>query len=208
MKRTGDEIRSALVRQWELISDAIPLIDLDRPSRVAGWRNLEVVAHLAVQPALLSKFIARASQAFAAEVSLEANLAGTHAMAAVIDTAAREAAAEPIAFAENLHDALPVLRSADLTTTITSFQGPIRLTDYLITRCVEGVVHGRDVVQPIQPDPVALEIAAGALKSVLAHRHPELLTELESMPTETWLDLATGRAKAPRGLARALPVMT
>jgi hypothetical protein len=28
-------------------------------------------------------------------------------------------------------------------------QGPIRLADYLVTRCVEAVVHGCDLVDPL-----------------------------------------------------------
>ena len=208
VERSGDEIRRALVSQWELLRDAIPLIDLNQSSRVDGWRNREVLAHLSVQPALLSRFIAGASFATAAEVSLESNLAGTHAFAAMIDAAAREAAEAPLSFSDNLDDALPVLATADLTTTITSFQGPIRLVDYLVTRCVEAVVHGRDVVEPIEPDPTALAIAADALTSALVDQHPELIAEIESLAPGAWLDVATGRTKAPPELAHALPVMT
>ncbi len=37
---------------------------------------------------------------------------------------------------------MPRWPGADVGLTITTLQGPIRLGDYLRTRCVEGVVHG------------------------------------------------------------------
>jgi hypothetical protein len=51
------------VRQWQAIAAAVATIDLETPSRVAGWRNREVVGHLCLQPALLRRFIATAPMA-------------------------------------------------------------------------------------------------------------------------------------------------
>ena len=89
----GQDIRDALIRQWEAIAAALPAIDPDRPSRVAGWSNREVIAHLTLQPALLLRFLATASVAPPA-VSLAANLAGTKTLAGMIDRSAHEAAAQ------------------------------------------------------------------------------------------------------------------
>ena len=46
MAKHGEEVRDALVRQWQAITAAAATIDLEIPSRVTGWRNREVVAHL------------------------------------------------------------------------------------------------------------------------------------------------------------------
>ncbi len=128
-------------------------------------------------------------------------------MASMIDRAAREAAAAQPSFGENLRRALPLLVAADLGTTVTTLQGPIRLSDYLVTRCVEAVIHGCDLVAPVDPDAKALVVTADALTSVLASRHSELLALVHALPVRTWIDAATGRCKPPPGLEGALPVM-
>jgi len=202
-----DEIRDALIRQWEAIDRAVPTIDLDWPSRIEGWCNREVIAHLAVQPLLLARFIAKPSSE-APHVSLESNLAGTRSLAAAIDAAARDAAIDAHTFGRNLLAALPVLAAADLAVIVTSLQGPIRLADYVITRCVEAVVHGCDLVEPVEPDQTALTITAEALLSVLVGEHAELFSLARALPLRTWVDAATGRRAPPAGLEAALPVMT
>jgi hypothetical protein len=201
------EIRDALIRQWETIDRAIATIDLDRPSRLEGWRNREVVAHLSLQPVLLVRFVAKPSSQ-APQVSLESNLAGTRSLAAAIDAAAREADIDEHTFRDNLLAALPVLAAADLTVTVTTLQGPIRLADYVITRCVEAVVHGCDLIEPIEPDQTALAITAQALLRALDSKHPELVNLARALPLRTWVDAATGRRAPPPGLEAALPVMT
>jgi hypothetical protein len=108
-----DEIRDALIRQFAAIDRAVPTIDLDRPSRVDGWRNREVVAHLSLQPVLLARFISKRSSQ-APQVRSESNLAGTRSLATVIDSAARDAAINEYTFGKSLLVPLPVLAAADL----------------------------------------------------------------------------------------------
>ena len=168
----GEEVRDALVRQWQAITAAVATIDLETPSRVARWRNREVVAHLCLQPTLLRKFIATASTQHAV-VPVAASLAGTHSLARLVDASAREAAeADRVDFAKAVDEALRALRAADLSATVVTMQGPIRLADYLVTRCVEAVVHGCDLAGPVRPDRVAQAITAGALLEALAARAP------------------------------------
>ena len=69
-------VRAALLRQWQRIEASLVDLDLETPSRVARWRNREVVAHLAVQPSLLARFLRSASQG-PAVLSLAASLSGT-----------------------------------------------------------------------------------------------------------------------------------
>ena len=163
MAKHGEEVRDALVRQWQAIAAAVATIDLEIPSRVTGWRNREVVAHLCLQPTLLRKFIATAPTQHAV-VTVAASLAGTHSLARLVDASAREAAeAGRVDFAKAVDEAASALRAADLSATVVTMQGPIRLADYLVTRCVEAVVHGCDLVNPVRPDRVAQAITAGAL---------------------------------------------
>ena len=69
---------------------------------------------------------------------------------------------------------VPALANADLAATVVTLQGPIILHDYLVTRCVEAVVHGYDFTGPIEPDTDAQAVACQALHDVLAARRPEL----------------------------------
>ena len=204
----GDDVRDALVRQWEAIGAAVASVDLEIPSRVAGWRNREVVAHLCLQPALLRRFIATALARHAV-VDVAASLGGTHSLAGLVDASAREAArAGRVDFAKAAGDAVPALRAADLTATVVTMQGPIRLVDYLVTRCVEAVVHGSDLVDPVSPDRVAQAITARALLEVLAVQAPQLVQEARQLPLPVWIDIATGRLPGSGNLAAAVPVMS
>ena len=90
MAKHGEEVRDALVRQWQAITAAVATIDLETPSRVAGWRNREVVAHLCLQPTLLRKFIATAPAQHAV-VTVAASLAGTHSLARLVRGEGRRA---------------------------------------------------------------------------------------------------------------------
>ena len=142
----GELARSALVTQWRAIAVAVPGLDLDRPSRVEGWRNREVLAHLYVQPILLGRFLLTASGQGPA-VDLTENLGATRTFAEMIDASAREGAEMgKFDLALPVEAVVPALWAADLGTTITTLQGPIPLVDYLATRCVEAVVHGKDLV--------------------------------------------------------------
>ena len=89
--QTDDDVRAALVRQWELIADLIPEIDLTRSSRVEGWRNAEVLAHLYVQPHLVVRFLL-AAKPRRPNMGLADNLKGTKSFKDQIDSSAREGA--------------------------------------------------------------------------------------------------------------------
>jgi uncharacterized protein (TIGR03083 family) len=200
-------IRTALVRQWRLIAASVSGLDLSAPSRIPGWRNREVLAHLAVQPSLLVRFLRDAS-AIPPQVSLVDNLSGTRALAEMIDASARSARDEDLDFGSRLRHALPAIEDADLSTTVTTLQGAIALEDYLRTRCVEAVVHGCDLLPAVVPDGEALRVAASALVAVLASRRPDLVAIAAAMPPLQWVDEATGRAQPSGTLRGVLPLMT
>jgi len=208
MAPTDDDVRTALIRQWDRIAEAVPRLDLAAPSRVAGWRNREVLAHLYAQPSLLLRFLESASEAEPAVRAAE-NLAGTKGYRELIDASAREGAAR-----DKFDLRLPVERArtavltAHLGATIETLQGSITVGDYLVTRCVEAVVHGGDLVDPVAPDPMAQAIAATALLELLAAVAPDLAAEARALPAAVWIDVATGRSLASGSLAAATPVMT
>ncbi len=200
-------LRDALIRQWQRIASAIPPVDLDAPSRVSGWRNREVVAHLALQPSLLEGFLGTARVGEATRLSLAANLAGTVDLREVIDAAARRASSKDLDFAGRMDRTLQPLVDADLSATVTTLQGPIALVDYLRTRCVEAAVHGGDLSPPAVPDDEALAIAADALIEALSARRPDLVRAARALPAQSWVDQATGRSEPSGPLLDALPVV-
>lgn len=208
MGRAEEDVRAALLRQWDLIAGAVPRLDLSAPSRVAGWRNREVLAHLYAQPSLLVRFLESASNAQPAVRATE-NLAGTQAYEDLIDASAREGARR------NKFDLrVPVDRArasvlhANMDATIETLQGSISVADYLITRCVEAVVHGGDLVDPVAPDPAAQAIVSTALLDLLAAIAPDRVAEARALPVAEWIDVATGRAVASGPLTAATPIMT
>ena len=202
------DIRSALIRQWELIAEAYPAIDVVAPSRVDGWDNGEVLAHLYVQPHLVAKFL-RTASGEGPDMDVAQNLAATRSYRQLIDASAREGASlHKFDLAGPLEAARASVLSAPLDDSIQTYQGIITVEDYLVTRCVEAVVHGSDLVEPVLPDPVAEAVTADALISVLAVSAPALVAEARALPRGDWIALATGRSVATGPLAGATPVMS
>ena len=117
------DVRIALLRQWELISDAIGHIDLSAMSRCAGWTNREVLAHLYVQPHLVARFL-RTRNAGEATLGLSENLSGTRSFSTLIDASAREGAAmNKVELLGPLEAVRPLVLAAALDATITTTAG-------------------------------------------------------------------------------------
>ena len=202
------DVRIALICQWELLADTIELIDLSAASRCRGWTNREVLAHLYVQPHVVARFL-RTESADEAALSVTENLSGTKAFSGLIDASAREGGAmNKVELRAPVDAVRPLVLVADLEATITTLQGSISVADYLITRCVEAVVHGGDLVPPVRPDPAAQAITSKALLDTLCVSAPGLVAEAAALPVEQWIDLATGRSRTTGDLAKVLPVMT
>ena len=206
--QAGDEdVRAALVRQWGRIADAIPTIDLAAASRIGGWRNAEVLAHLYAQPHLVVRFLRSAGPA-PPKMGVTDNLVGTEAFKGLIDSSAREGARlGKFDLTGPLDEARELVLGAEPTQSIETLQGSISVSDYLVTRCVEAVVHGRDLIDPVPPDPAAESITSTALLNVLAERAPQLVGIAKALPPDQWIDVATGRVTVAGPLASAVPVM-
>lgn len=202
------DVRRALIRQWELIADAVRTIDLSTDSRCVGWTNREVLAHLYVQPRLVAKFL-ESESTDNATVGVPENLAGAGAFREWIDASAREGASlHKCDLSVPLHAVRPLVLGANLDATITTLQGSISVSDYLVTRCVEAVVHGCDLVPPVPPDPAAQAITAKALLETLCSSAPEMAAEATALPVRQWIDVATGRSTTTGRLAEMLPLMS
>ena len=65
---------------------------------------------------------------------------------------------------------------------MVTVQGPIRLADYPITRCVEAAVHGGELVDPADPDPDAQAVTAEALFAAPAATAPEQVVSARRLP--------------------------
>jgi uncharacterized protein (TIGR03083 family) len=190
-----------------LIADIVADIELATESRCSGWTNREVLAHLYVQPHLVARFL-RSESNEGALVGIAENLSGTRTFSELIDASARKGALlNQVDLRGPLDDVRPLVLAARLDVTITTMQGRISVADYLVTRCVEAVVHGGDLVPPVEPDPVAQSIASDALLDTLGAFAPELVSDARMLTARQWIDLATGRATTTGPLAAALPVM-
>ena len=201
------DVRLALIRQWELIAGVIKSLDLSAASRCTGWTNREVLAHLYVQPHLVARFIDTESTGETA-LGIVENLSGTNSFGELIDASARDGAAlNKVDLNRPLNTVRARVLAADLDATISTLQGSISVSDYLVTRCVEAVVHGGDLNPSVPPDPGAQAIASQALLDTLFALAPELFAEAAALPVEQWIELATGRSRATGRLADVLPVM-
>jgi hypothetical protein len=129
-----EDVRTALIRQWVALADAADQLDLSAPSRCGGWTNREVLAHLYVQPHLVGRFL-RTKSAGKATLGVTENLAGTGSFSELIDASARQGAAlHKVELRGPLDAVRPLVLGADLGATITTLQGSISVSDYLVTR--------------------------------------------------------------------------
>jgi uncharacterized protein (TIGR03083 family) len=76
--------------------------------------------------------------------------------------------------------AVPADTAAVWEQTVPSPGGPVRLGDFVVTRCVEGVVHGLDL--GVAPGRDALRIVTRAFVDLLAARAPGRSVELRVPP--------------------------
>ncbi|MBL7487800.1 maleylpyruvate isomerase N-terminal domain-containing protein [Frankia sp. AgB1.9] len=205
--RRPDDARlaEAFGEQWRLVSagvDALSDAAFDSASRLPGWTVGDLVAHCArsggaLAVALSADLAGTASRAELAGTTSGAGvveyLGGVGARAeAVADTARSDAtglgAAElrtrlrtaVAASAEALTAALGAGTPTGWDRVVNSPGGPIRLGDFVVTRCVEGVVHGLDL--GFTPARDALRIVTRALVDLLAARAPGRSVEVRVPP--------------------------
>ncbi len=80
---------------------------------------------------------------------------------------------------ESLRD---VVDDTDPARVIPTRLAPMRFDDFLVTRCVEGVVHGLDLSPSVDPDALALRLATRALLAALVAKAPGHTVEVRVPP--------------------------
>ncbi|WP_369183602.1 sterol carrier family protein [Streptomyces sp. Y1] len=198
------KVRAALAAQTEALRAAVHGLteeQLELPTRLGTWRVRELVAHLGMALGALPQQLDVPVPAGAPLGAAEA-IGLTRTVADAVDEGARALAAAayaggPEAVAEEFdRSALAVLKAldgpdvADPDRRIATRLGrPIPMTDYLLTRLLEAVVHADDLADALGPDAPAFPHDRQALAAVtrlladaFAERAPGGAVELRIPP--------------------------
>ena len=190
-----DKARGAYLGQWAALRTWVGLLpdaDWSRASAVASWSVGDLVAHLGLvadavpvalaeptgqRPMTVAEYLSAYPSAAASidERTRDAGRASRAEVLAGLDTSAGRAEA-----------ALSAV-SAGSDLVLVARRGPIRLSDLLVTRCIELTVHGDDLGRSIDRDDVplrrpAMQLAVRSVAEVLAQRAPGHSVEVRVPP--------------------------
>jgi uncharacterized protein (TIGR03083 family) len=221
----GPDVYAACVAQWSKVADAVDALPdsvFGEPSRLPGWRGAELLAHLAMCASAPARWLAEPAPA-KAETDAATYLLCLGGAAGDVDERTRERAAGKSALLlraevrEAVDALVTTLAEVDPARVIPSRLAPMRFDDFIVTRCVEGVVHGFDLDPSVAPDPAALRIVTKVLLGALVAKAPGHTVEVRVPPVAavqcvegprhtrgtpsnvveadpiTWVRLATGR---------------
>jgi uncharacterized protein (TIGR03083 family) len=181
--RAGHDV----VRDWLA---ALPADVMALPSVLAGWTVKDLAAHLA----LVANSVARLTPAPRGEqpLSIAQYVARYAEVADAIDTDTRAQAekGDPLTAMDQRSAAAgeTVQRFKGTDPVVAAGRGPIRLSDYLVTRCIEIAVHADDLARSVpgieRPVPPAEteRLAVRALLAVLAEAAPGRSVEVRVPP--------------------------
>ncbi len=179
----------AVSRQWQRVVDAVdalPAAAFVAPSRLPGWTTADLIAHLARSVTALMEGLAAPPPATVGPTAVD-YLTGVPGVAdQIADRARRESAGRtPDALRDRLRSdvrsvAVSLADEPDLDRLVATRAGGMRLGDYLVTRAVEGVVHGLDL--GVEPDRDATAIVVRTLTGLLAERQPGHSVEVRVPP--------------------------
>ena len=211
-----------MLRDWLA---ALPADVMQSPSVLPGWTVRDLAAHMA----LVANSVARLTKAPRDERALTiAQYVARYAEAAgSIDakTRAQAKVEEPVSALDErsaaAEETMQDLGPGD--PVVAAGRGPIRLGDFLVTRCIEAAVHADDLARSVPgierpvPPPETERLAVRALLDVLAETAPGRSVEVRVPPyaavqciegprhtrgtpgnvvetdPTTWLQLAAGR---------------
>jgi uncharacterized protein (TIGR03083 family) len=195
--RRPPEPVAACRRQWRGVArfvTELPEAAFDRSTRLPGWRVAELVAHLA---ACASAVPNRLAEPAPVEPELDVArylLAAPTAAAVIADrevTAARTATIDELKrrVAVAVRELDGALATVPTDRVVPTRFGAMRLADFVVTRCVEGVVHGYDLSSAVPeldpaplPDDEAQRIATRALLAALVAAAPGRSVEVRVPP--------------------------
>ncbi|MFJ6379807.1 sterol carrier family protein [Kitasatospora sp. NPDC092039] len=229
---------AALVAQCEAVRDVVHQLtesDLERPTRLGSWRVRELVTHVSLALSQM-RAVLDAAEVGGPPLPLADYAALAASMAEFVDAATTEHTAigfagPPKEVAAAFDEALDTVRAVlgraaalEPDRRVTFLSGhPLHLTDYLVSRLVETVVHADDLADALGLDAFphdreAVAAVTRMLADALAGQVPGGAVELRIPPYAvvqavpgpkhtrgtppnvvetdplTWIRLATGRA--------------
>ncbi|ARF56162.1 maleylpyruvate isomerase family mycothiol-dependent enzyme [Streptomyces gilvosporeus] len=226
--RTYDsaKTRAAVVAQLGHVRAAVSDLTPDQlalPTRLGGWTVRELAAHLSMGIGSVARIL-KEPEPPKVEVTLPEWPLGTAPYAAGVDEYTRALAADndPAELLDRTaEDFLRLLPEQPGERLVAARSGAMRLDDYLVTRCIELIVHTDDLVAAtgveVPYDRQALATATRLLADALAVKAPGGSVEVRVPPFAvvqcvegprhtrgtppnvvetdplTWLRLATGR---------------
>lgn len=194
--RTYDpaKTRAAVAAQFEHVRDVVRGLDEERlaaPTRLGDWTVRELVAHLSMAVGAVGRHLGQPAPP-APEVTATGWVAATAALGGDrdIDEDTTRALAAGAAPAELLDRAAArfaeLLPRAPGDRLLAARVGAIRLDDFLVTRCVELVVHTDDLAAALGTtlpyDRQALATATRLLADALAAKAPGGSVEVRVPP--------------------------
>jgi uncharacterized protein (TIGR03083 family) len=185
----------AWLDQWGVLRDWVDDIGAEAwaaPSAVTGWTVGELVAHLGVVADSVPAAVVAPTTGKPLTV---AQYVATYAAgAATIDARSRERAAAPRRQVLAGLDTAAAAAEAALSSlgegadpVVQARRGPIRVSDFLVTRCIELVVHADDLARSLPPPGPeqrrpALQLSVRGLAAALAERAPGRSVEVRVPP--------------------------
>lgn len=177
------DARDGVLAQYALLTAAVAQLDDDAftgPTRLGEWRVAELVAHLSSTLDAVPRALDRPAPEHA-EADLTAYLLAMRTVAPAVAQRATDNARDVAPadlrhrLAETLAATDEALRDADLSRLVAVRLGAVPLGDFLVTRCVEGVVHGLDLAAAtsrVEPDATALKVVVRTFAVLLEHVAP------------------------------------
>jgi uncharacterized protein (TIGR03083 family) len=197
LRPVSGNVARACLRQWTEIADAVEALPdeaFGMLTRLPRWCLPELVVHLIGGVDAVSVQLA-APPAAKAEMAPARYLLSVPDAAQVIEERERDAAigVEPAVLKEKLRSAVArfaaATETADVNRIVATRFGGMSFSDFLVTRCVEAVVHGLDLADAvaadtvvITPDPEALKITTKVLLGALAMKAPGKSVEVRVPP--------------------------
>ncbi|OPF81263.1 hypothetical protein VT50_0210195 [Streptomyces antioxidans] len=215
---------AAQLRQVRKAAEGLDGTALDAPTRLGDWTVRELIAHLGMAVTSVVRLLERPAPPAREVVTVAGWAAAVAGHSGPIAEETRALAAdtgpgELLERAEARFAEVAAVAPAD--RLLAARVGAMRLDDYLVTRCVELVVHADDLADatgvPVPHDRQALATATRVLADALAAKAPGGSVELRIPPfavvqcvegprhtrgtppnvvetdPPTWIRLATGR---------------
>jgi len=181
---------TACVTQWTAIASAVELLPdeaFGRPTALPGWRVAELVAHLAMCASSPARWLSDPAPS-KAETDAANYVLCLGEAAGDVDLRTRErAGTKPpgVLRAEvrlAVDELAAVVAVTDAGRVIPTRLAPMRFDEFLISRTVEGVVHGLDLDPVVDPDPLALRLTTKVLLAALVTKAPGHTVEVRVPP--------------------------